>query len=118
MATPMVLDLTKDKVLSKLTLLYPAISRDILSLLLDDAEEFLLTYCNLNKLPQGCGVVLTRMVQENLTKFRSEGLTSESVGGNSVSYSTDYTESVYKALHKFKRIKTVASQEGGEVDVL
>lgn len=113
------LDLTKDKVLSKLMLLYPAINADILSMLVDDAEEYFLTYCNLDTLPQGSNVVLVKMVAEDLTKLHSEGLTSENVGGNSASYSTDYTEPIYKALHKFKKIKTVeTSKSKGGINVL
>lgn len=114
------LNLTQDKVLAKLSLLYPAVNNETLSLLVDDACEFLLTYCNLEELPQGSTAILTKMVQEDLSKLYSEGITSEQVGGNSASYSTDYTEPIYKGLHKFKKIKTVKSsiQKEGDIDVL
>ena len=94
--------------LEKLKLLYPAISDDVLSLLLENASNFVCDYCNLDCLDSSMNAVLFRIIQEDVTKLDSQGLSSESAGGDSLSYTTDYSPAIYKALNKHKRIRTVS----------
>lgn len=93
--------------LTKLKLLYPSADQEIISLLLDNATTYFLTYCNLEEVPEGAAPLLIRMVQEDMNKLYAEGYNSESVGGNSTAYETDYTPQLRKLLNKFKRIRTV-----------
>lgn len=93
--------------LEKLKLLYPAIPDELLALLLENATNFVCDYCNLDELDSSLNSVLFRIVQEDLNKVDSQGLGSESAGGVSVSYTSDYSPMVYKALNRHKRIRVV-----------
>lgn len=93
--------------LEKLKLLYPAIPDELLTLLLENATNFVCDYCNLDELDSSLNSVLFRIVQEDLNKVDSQGLGSESAGGVSVSYTSDYSPMVYKALNRHKRIRVV-----------
>lgn len=91
----------------KLALLYPAIDSDVIGLVYEQAQSFVLDYCNLEELPSELESVLFDMCKQDINKLLSEGFSSESAGGSSISYSTDYTEVVYKRLKKHKKIKTL-----------
>jgi pyruvate formate-lyase activating enzyme-like uncharacterized protein len=91
----------------QLALLYPAIDSEVIELVFAQAQSFVLDYCNLNEVPSGLNSVLLDMCKQDINKLLSEGFASESAGGSSVSYSTDYTEVVYKRLKKHKRLKTL-----------
>ena len=93
--------------LTKLKMLYPALSDELLSLLLENATTFICDYCNLDNLDSSLNAVLFRIVQEDVTKLDSQGIASESAGGDSVSYASDYSPAIYRALNKHKRIRTV-----------
>ena len=91
----------------KLALLYPAIDSKVIELVCAQALSFVLDYCNLEEVPSGLESVLFDMCKQDINKLLAEGFQSESAGGSSISYSTDYTEPVYKRLKKHKRIKTL-----------
>lgn len=91
----------------QLALLYPAIDSEVIGLVIEQAQDFALDYCNLDELPSGLESVLLDICKQDLNKLLSEGFNSESAGGSSISYSTDYTEPIYKRLKKHKRIKTL-----------
>ncbi len=91
--------------LEKLKTLYPAIPDELLTLLLENAESFICDYCNLAEYSNSLDSVLFKMVQEDLTKVDAQGMSSESAGGVSVSYTTDYSQPIYKSLNRHKKIK-------------
>ena len=91
----------------KLELLYPSISAEIIELIIEHAESFVLDYCNIDEMPSELDSVIFDMCKQDINKLRAEGISSESAGGSSLSYETDYTENVYKRLKKHKRIMTV-----------
>lgn len=91
--------------LEKLKILYPAIPDELLALLLENAENFICDYCNLDEYSNALDSTLFKMVQEDLTKVDAQGMSSESAGGVSVSYTTDYSQSIYKSLNRHKKIK-------------
>ena len=91
----------------KLALLYPSISSSIIALILEQAQSFILDYCNLENIPSALNSVLLEMCKQDLNRLSAEGFNSESAGGSSISYSTDYTDAIYKRLKKHKRIKTI-----------
>jgi hypothetical protein len=93
--------------LDKLKLLYPSTDEQVLSLLMENAQSFFINYCNLAEFPNTAESILLKMVSEDINKLYSEGYASESAGGNSVGYLTDYSAPIYKQLNKFKRIRTV-----------
>lgn len=93
--------------LDKLKLLYPGISDELLSLLLESAQSFVCDYCNLQEYDEALDATLLRILQEDVTKLDAQGMSGESAGGVSISYTSDYSPSVYASLNKHKRIKTI-----------
>ena len=91
----------------QLAVLYPAVSSEVIALVYNQALSFALDYCNLSEFPSGLESVLFDMCKQDINKLLSEGFSSESAGGSSISYATDYTEVVYKRLKKHKKIKTL-----------
>lgn len=80
---------------------------DLLKQLLEDAEAEILDYCNRD-------VLLPRMLglQRELAiiyynRLGSEGESSRSEGGVSVSYSTDIPENIKRRLSSYRRLKAV-----------
>lgn len=80
---------------------------DLLEQLLEDAEAEMLDYCNRD-------VLLPRMLglQRELAivyynRLGSEGESSRSEGGVSVSYSTDIPENLKRRLNSYRRLKAV-----------
>ena len=93
--------------LEKLKILYPAIPDELLSLLLENAITFVCDYCNLDEVDSSLNATIFRIVKEDLNKVDAQGFSSESAGGVSISYTSDYSPSVYASLNKHKRVKTV-----------
>ena len=91
----------------KLALLYPSIDSSVIALVVEQAQSFVLDYCNLEEIPTALENVVFDMCKQDLNKLLSEGFSSESAGGSSVSYETDYTANIYKRLKKHKKIKVV-----------
>lgn len=89
----------------KLQLLYPSIDSAVIALVVEQAQSFVLDYCNLDEVPAALEGVLLDMCKQDINKLGAEGLSSESAGGSSLSYEIDYTPIVYKRLRKHKRIK-------------
>lgn len=80
---------------------------DLLEQLLEDAESEILDYCNRD-------VLLPRMLglQRELAivyynRLGSEGESSRSEGGVSVSYSTDIPENIKRRLNSYRILKAV-----------
>lgn len=92
--------------LTKLKILYPALSDELLSLLLENATDFVCDYCHLDEVDSSLNATIFKIVQEDLTKLDSQGLSSESAGGVSLSYTSDYSPAIYASLNKHKRIRT------------
>ena len=92
---------------SKLALLYPSLSDELLALLVDNAKSYVCDYCNLPEYDDSLDSTVFRMVQEDVTKVDSQGMASESAGGVSVSYTSDYSPMVYRTLNKSKRVRLV-----------
>ena len=94
--------------LTKLKILYPALSDELLSLLLENAITFVCDYCHIDEVDSSLNATLFKIIQEDLSKIDSQGLSSESAGagGVSVSYTSDYSPAIYASLNKHKRIRT------------
>lgn len=91
----------------KLILLYPSVDIAVLALVIEQVQAFVLDYCNLEEIPESLSSVMLEMCKQDLNKMLSQGISSQSAGGSTVSYEQDYTQNVYKRLKKHKRIKTV-----------
>lgn len=88
----------------QLGILYPAISSAVIALVVSNCEDYVLDYCRLDEIPSALESVVFQMSKEDLNKIGAEGFNSESAGGASVSYETDYSPLVYKRLNKHKRM--------------
>lgn len=91
----------------KLGLLYPSVDGNVIALVIEQVQSFVLDYCNLEEVPEALESVMLDMAKQDLNKMLSQGISSQSAGGSSVSYEQDYTQNVYKRLKKHKRIKTI-----------
>lgn len=92
--------------LKKLKLLYPALSDELLQLLLENAITFVCDYCHIDEVDSSLNATIFKIIQEDLSKIDSQGLSSESAGGVSVSYTSDYSPVIYASLNKHKRVRT------------
>lgn len=90
--------------LDKLTTLYPSMDEEVLQLIVDEVQDFILNYCNLSEVPTALEAAALAMCKENVNKLKSEGLNSESAGGSSISYMEDYSAPIYRQLKRFRKV--------------
>lgn len=88
----------------KLETLYPSVDDEVLSVVIDSCTAFVTDYCNIEEVPSSLEGTLLTMCQESINKIGAEGFDSESAGGSSVSYLTDFSEKVYRSLKPHRRI--------------
>lgn len=93
--------------MDELTILYPSVDEEVLELIHNQAQDFILDYCNLDEIPSELNGVLLAMCQESLNRLHSEGISVESAGGSSIQFLTDYSSGIYRRLKKHKHIRTV-----------
>lgn len=79
----------------------------LLGQLLEDAESEILDYCNRNELLPRMFGLQRELAVIYYNRLGSEGESSRSEGGVSVSYSTDIPESIKNRLSSYRRLKLV-----------
>lgn len=80
---------------------------DLLEQLLEDAEAEILDYCKRDRLlPRMLGLQ-RELAIVYYNRLGSEGESSRSEGGVSVSYSTDIPENIKRRLSSYRRLKAV-----------
>ena len=80
---------------------------DLLTTLLEDAQEEILDYCNRDILPTRAEGLQRELAIIYYNRQGSEGEASRSEGGVSVSYSNEIPKSIKKRLDSFNRLKAV-----------
>ncbi|MGL4571853.1 MAG: phage head-tail connector protein [Clostridium sp.] len=80
---------------------------DLLLLLLEDAESQILDFTNRDTLPIKAENLQRELAVTFYNRLGSEGESSRSEGGVSVSYSTDIPEGIKGRLKAFKKLKAV-----------
>lgn len=84
----------------------------LLGILMADAEDFALHYCNIFEMSEGMNNIICAMVCEQYNRLGNEGVITSSFGGGlSEQYAQDYSKAVYRRLQKFRKIKTVTHVE-------
>lgn len=78
-----------------------------LRFLIEDCKAFAMEYCNLTEYSDKLDNAVTRMVLERRSQTGNEGISGVSYAGASETYLTDYSEPIYKALRKHRRLKTL-----------
>jgi hypothetical protein len=80
---------------------------DLLNMILEDAESEILDLCNRDTLPRKAESLQRELAIIYYNRLGSEGESSRSEGGVSVSYSTDIPENIKNRLIAFRRLKLV-----------
>ena len=80
---------------------------NLLNMLLEDAEGEILDFCNRDILPVKVEALQRELAIIYYNRLGSEGETSRSEGGVSVSYSTEIPENIKSRLLAFRRLKLV-----------
>lgn len=80
---------------------------DLLTQLLEDAQGEILDYCNRNKMPVKAEPLQRELAVIYFNRLGSEGESSRSEGGISVSYSTEIPENIKSRLNAFRLLKAV-----------
>ena len=79
----------------------------LLNMLLEDAEGEILDFCNRDILPVKVEALQRELAIIYYNRLGSEGESSRSEGGVSVSYSTEIPENIKSRLLAFRRLKLV-----------
>lgn len=82
---------------------------ELLNILLEDAEGEILEFCNRDVLPVKAEALQRELAIIYYNRLGSEGESSRSEGGVSVSYSTDIPENIKNRLRAFRRLKLVGA---------
>ncbi|WP_404989287.1 phage head-tail connector protein [Clostridium culturomicium] len=93
--------------LEKLKIRIPDAEDSLLTLLLEDAEAEILDYTNRDILPTKAEGLQRELAITYYNRMGSEGESSRSEGGVSVSYSIDIPENIKNRLNAFRRLKAV-----------
>ena len=86
----------------------------LLNMLLEDAEGEILDYTNRDTLPTKAEALQRELAITYYNRMGSEGETSRSEGGVSVSYSIDIPENIKKRLNSLRLLKGVRKSENKE----
>lgn len=95
----------KNSLLEHLQLFYPSISEKILELTIEEVINDFVQYTNY-AIADEAEYLLLAMAKERVNQIGAEGFSSESVGGSSVSFNSDYSDRIKKQLNTFKHIRT------------
>lgn len=78
-----------------------------LRLLMNMCREEAYTYCNLDEYDEALDNIVIEMVIERFNRIGSEGASSQSTSGVSMSYYDSYSGRVLHMLNKHRRVKCV-----------
>lgn len=101
--------MAKNVVKTNLQILYPSVDENIIDLAIEIVEDYIKDYCNLSEIPTELKGTELSMAQEDINKLQSEGFQSETAGGASISYLTDYSDKIYKSLNRHKKPRLVGA---------
>lgn len=93
--------------LEKIKIRIPDANDDLLNQFLEDAEADILDYTNRNVLLPKMEGLQRELAIIYYNRLGSEGESSRSEGGISVSYITDIPENIKSRLNSFRRLKAV-----------
>lgn len=94
--------------LEKLKIRLPDATEAVLIQILDDAQSEILDYCNRDILLAKMEGLQRELATIYYNRQGSEGESSRSEGGVSVSYSTDIPDNIKHRLNNYRRLKVVA----------
>ena len=78
---------------------------DLLNLMIEDVQEFILNYCNIKELPGKAESLIRRIVVIRYNIMGSEGLQSESYSGVSQSFIDGLPKDIKQELGAIRKVK-------------
>ncbi|EPY2290978.1 phage head-tail connector protein [Clostridium sporogenes] len=78
---------------------------DLLNLMIEDVQEFILNYCNIKELPGRAESLIRRIVVIRCNIMGSEGLSSESYSGISQSFIDGLPKDIKQELGAIRKVK-------------
>lgn len=75
----------------------------LLAVLIEEAKDDVVNYCNLDEYSSKLDNIVIKMVRFKFEKLGAESLKSQSFSGISESINEDYTPDIYKSLNRYKR---------------
>lgn len=78
---------------------------DLLNLMVEDVQEFILNYCNIKELPGKAESLIRRIVVIRYNIMGSEGLQSESYSGVSQSFIDGLPKDIKQELGAIRKVK-------------
>lgn len=92
----------------KLLLNFSDSSKDaLLEELIENAEEYVVTYCNNADAVTSLSGAIIQMVIQDYNRMGAEGLNSESYSGVSFNYQATYSEDIMKQLRRYRKIGVI-----------
>ena len=79
----------------------------LLEELIENAEEYVATYCNNADAVTSLTSAIIQMVIQDYNRMGAEGLNSESYSGVSFNYQTTYSEDIMKQLRRYRKIGVI-----------
>ena len=80
----------------------------LLSLLIENAEEYVAVYCNNASAVDSLSGAIISMVIQDYNTMGAEGLNSESYSGVTFNYQTEYSEDIMKQLRRYRKIGVIS----------
>lgn len=80
---------------------------NLLNILIDQAQDDVITYTRNPECIYALGNIICQMVIYKYNRLGTEGLNSEGYSGVSFSYTADYPAAIYKSLNRYKKVKTL-----------
>lgn len=78
---------------------------NLLNLMLEDVQEFILNYCNIKELPGKAESLIRRITNIRYNIMGSEGLNSESYSGVSQSFIDGLPKDIKQELDTIRKVK-------------
>ena len=79
----------------------------LLEELIENAEEYVTTYCNNADAVASLTSAIIQMVIQDYNRMGAEGLNSESYSGVSFNYQATYSEDIMKQLRRYRKIGVI-----------
>lgn len=78
---------------------------ELLTILIDNAKQEIINYCNLKEYDNKLDSTLIKMVLSDYNKLGSEGIASQSYSGVSESFINGYSEDIISILNKHRKLR-------------
>lgn len=83
----------------------------LLEELIENAEEYVATYCNNADAVASLSSAIIQMVIQDYNRMGAEGLNSESYSGVSFNYQATYSEDIMKQLRRYRKIGVIRNDD-------